>query len=67
MSFPPVLGAPLRRNDHFEHSYFYLKNISTDISALPGGINSLSDGSSPPVLEGISPQGEEISRHCGLR
>ncbi|TIW33515.1 MAG: hypothetical protein E5V62_20135 [Mesorhizobium sp.] len=25
MSFPPVLGAPLRRNDHFEHSYFYLK------------------------------------------
>jgi len=38
MSLPPVLGAPPRRDHHFEHSYFYLKNISTGISAIAAGI-----------------------------
>jgi len=40
MSLPPVLGAPLRRDNHFEHSYFYLKNISTGFSANIAGFRS---------------------------
>jgi len=39
MSLPPVLGAPPRRDHHFEHSYFYLKNISTGIRQLLRGFS----------------------------
>jgi hypothetical protein len=55
MSLPPVLGAPLRRDNHFEHSYFYLKNISTGFSALPGGIKSTSAGQRPLCPAGHLP------------
>ncbi|WP_202293981.1 hypothetical protein [Mesorhizobium sp. 131-2-1] len=65
MSLPPVLGAPLRRDNHFEHSYFYLKNISTGFSALPGGIKSMSAGQRPLCPAGHLPhKGEIDSRHC---
>jgi hypothetical protein len=33
MSLPPVPDAPQRRDHHFEHSYFEMKNISTQQSA----------------------------------
>jgi hypothetical protein len=64
MSLPPVLGAPLRRDNQFEHSYFDLKNISTGISAML--VSGRRDFDPRPKTSGVaSTMRAEQGRHNG--